>query len=54
MAETWHEYEFPNDATMHLEKLRKELREGALTTSDTRLVTCPGCRAWIKRMAAAS
>lgn len=49
MSETWHEYDLPVDKSVHSDRLRHELREGANTSTETKVVTCPGCLDWIRR-----
>lgn len=48
MSQTWHEYTFPVDTFVHAERLKPELSEGATTSDDTKVVTCPGCLSWIE------
>lgn len=48
MGKTFHEYDFPHDATVHWYGMGEELREDATTTQIAEKVTCAGCRAWLK------
>lgn len=43
---TFHEYDFPDDRSVHWHALTAELREGANTTRAFNDVTCAGCRGW--------
>lgn len=48
MSESFHEYDFPVDGSVHWHELKVELRERATTTADRTAVTCRGCRQWLR------
>lgn len=49
MAKTFHEYDHPNDQTVHWHDLLDEVRADAAITTVPARVTCKGCLAWLKR-----
>jgi hypothetical protein len=54
VAKTFHEYEFPEDHSVHWHTLSEELRDAARTTHVLAEVTCAGCRDWAVKEAAAA